>query len=934
MNLRDLRLRLRALVAPRQVERDLDDELAFHVERQTKKYVEAGIDAVEARRRTLAHFGSVPLAADECRDARGTGFIDDLVRDVIYACRGFRRAPLSALAIVLTIAVGLGLVACVFTLYDASFLGNAIARPDELFVVRRPPTPGARVWIPFTRPQYESLRRDTRVFSDVLAATDTTLDARIDGRAGTCRLVTGNYFQVLGVRPTLGRALTPDDDRGAGGAVVVLSDRGWHRLFAGDPTVVGRTSLVNDARYAVVGVMPADFREFDVVDCWAPLSLLDTFNPATAGGQKAPIDPRIFYRLEVIGRLAPGLSREAATAALTAWVAANPDITPPSWNPDARKSISLLSIADASRVMTAISGLLLFVPLFFAFGLVLVIGCANVANLLLARGVARQREIGIRLSLGASRRRVIRQLLTECLLLAFAAAVGGFIVSRLILAGAVQILATTLPPDLTDRFALAVPAADWRVVVFMLSGAIVSTVLFGLGPALRATRSDLTRTARGDTTTDLRPARARNALIVVQVTASALLLITSIVFLRSALAAEAADPGVRTSDTLMASIADESRRVDVVRAASTDPVVAGLAASWPDALHAMAPLGITLSAPAEGRPASMRAVGAARRADSRAVEPVAFKFVSPEYFALLDIDVLQGRTFTPQEHTLDARVAVVSESTARRLWPKGDALGQVVHLERHISGIGPDAHPNSVNGDFSIVGVVRDVGASFAPIVTMQHGIDLFEMPGPAVYVPVGLDTAGTWLTLRVRGDPDQAREHLTRALTSIDPTMGHIETTKAVARTKAYVLWIAFWTTVLLGALALGLAASGLVGVLSYVVAQRTREIGVRKALGATTADVVRLVLTQSARPVVMGLVIGGGLAIVLARLLMATPLAAISAPMGAVPLRLDDIVRVLDPVAYVASLLCIIAACLPAAFVPALRAARVDPLQSLREE
>jgi ABC-type antimicrobial peptide transport system permease subunit len=202
------------------------------------------------------------------------------------------------------------------------------------------------------------------------------------------------------------------------------------------------------------------------------------------------------------------------------------------------------------------------------------------------------------------------------------------------------------------------------------------------------------------------------------------------------------------------------------------------------------------------------------------------------------------------------------------------------------------------------------------------------------VYVPVGLDTAGTWLTLRVRGDPDQAREHLTRALTSIDPTMGHIETTKAVARTKAYVLWIAFWTTVLLGALALGLAASGLVGVLSYVVAQRTREIGVRKALGATTADVVRLVLTQSARPVVMGLVIGGGLAIVLARLLMATPLAAISAPMGAVPLRLDDIVRVLDPVAYVASLLCIIAACLPAAFVPALRAARVDPLQSLREE
>jgi predicted permease len=929
MNLRDLRLRLRALVAPRAVERDLDDELAFHVERQTKKYVDEGIDPVEARRRALAQFGSVPLAADECRDARGTGFIDDLVRDVTYACRGFRRAPLSALAIVLTIAVGLGLVACVFTLYDASFLGNAIARPAELFVVRRPPTPGAKVWMPFTQPEYEALRRDTHVFSGVLAETGGTVDARINGRTATCRLVTGNYFQVLGVRPALGRPLTVDDDQAAGGAVMVLSDRGWRRLFAGDPAVVGRTAVVNGAPSAVVGVMPVDFRGFDFVDCWAPLSLLGEFRRAAAGDEKAPIDPNT--RLEVIGRLAPGVSREVATSALTAWVAGNPEIEPFRNFP---KTISLTSIAEASRVMSALSGLLLFVPLFFAFGLVLVIGCANVANLLLARGVARQHEIGIRLSLGASRRRIIRQLLTESLLLALAAAVGGFIVSRAILAGAVQLLATTLPPDIADQFALAAPAVNWRVAVFMVSGAIVSTVLFGLGPSLRATRAELTRTARGDTTTDLRPARARNALIVVQVAASALLLVTSIVFLRSALAAEDVDPGIRTSDTLMVSIADESRRADVVRAAEADPVVAGVAASWPDALRAMGVVGIDLSTRTAGGSATGADGGVRRVGDARAIEVVTYKFASPEYFALLDVGVLKGRTFTRQEDALDARVAVVSDSTARRLWPRGDAVGQVVHIELTISGAGPEAHPRSVDGDFTIVGVVRDVGASFAPIVSRQHGLDLFEMPGPAVYLPVGLDTAGTSLTMRVRGDPAQAREHLTRALTEIDPTMGRIETTKAMARTQAYALWIAFWTTVLLGTLALGLAASGLVGVLSYVVAQRTKEIGVRKALGATTGDVVRLVLVQSSRPVVMGLVIGGGLAIVLARLLMATPLAAISAPLGATALQLNDIVRVFDPVAYAASLLCIIAACLPAALVPALRAARVDPLQSLREE
>jgi predicted permease len=856
------------------------------------------------------------------RNVRGTSVVDDLVRDVTYACRGFRRAPLSALAIVVTIAIGLGLVACAFTLYDASFLGTAITRPSELFVVRRPPTPGARVWIPFTRSQYEALRRETRVFSDVLAQTEDTVDARISGRTAACGLVTGNYFQVLGVRPSLGRALTLDDAQGAAGAVMVLSDRGWRRLFGGDPAVVGRTSVVNGAQYAVVGVMPADFRGFDVVDCWAPLSRLGDFHRVGANGRPAAIDPST--QLNVIGRLAPGVSSAAATAALTAWVVGSPDVPPVA---NAPKSIALHSIADASRVMDAVSALLLFVPLFFAFGVVLVIGCANVANLLLARGVARQREIAIRLSLGASRRRVIRQLLTECLLLALAAAVGGLLVSRVILVAAVQVLATTLPADVADRFALAAPDVDWRVVVFMLSGALVSTVLFGLGPALRATRPDLTRTTRGDATSDARPARMRNALIVLQVAASALLLITASVFLRGALAAEADDAGIRTRDTLMVSIGDESRRADIVRAALADPVVAGLAASWPDALRATGAARIGPSAPATAQPADRTHAGA-----TRALVP--YKFVSPEYFALLDVDVLQGRTFAPREHTLDASVAVVSDGAARRLWPAGHAVGQVVHI---VAGILPaDAvpHPNYVDGEFTIVGVVRDVGPSFAPVVTMRHGIDVFEMPGPAVYLPVGIDTAGTSLTLRVRGDPDQAREHFARALADIDPTMGRIETTKAAARTKAYALWIAFWTTVLLGTLALGLAASGLVGVLSYVVAQRTKEIGVRKALGATTGDVVRLVLVQSARPVVMGLVIGGGLAILLARVLMATPLAAISAPTGAVPLRLDDIVHVFDPVAYSASLLCILAVCLPAALVPALRAARVDPLRSLREE
>jgi len=298
MTLRDLFLRLRALATPRRVERELDDELAFHIERETQKHLATGLSPANARARALARFGSVPLFADQCRDARGIGFVDDMTRDIPYALRTFRRAPLAALTIVATVALGLGLVTAVFAIYDVVLLRtDAVQSPGELFAVwMGQGTEGdSDPTVVFTRRDYEAMRRETGVFTDAVAINASA--ARVEGRLTRADLVTGNFFQVLGVLPSLGRALLPDDE-GAGRPVIVLSHAGWRKLFQGDGTVIGRRMAINGAPYEIVGVMPDGFRGLAIMppDYWAPLSLAEQF-PNNAGGRTDET------AVEVVGRL-------------------------------------------------------------------------------------------------------------------------------------------------------------------------------------------------------------------------------------------------------------------------------------------------------------------------------------------------------------------------------------------------------------------------------------------------------------------------------------------------------------------------------------------------------------------------------------------------------------------------------------------------------
>jgi hypothetical protein len=282
MNLRDLRLRARALLAPARVERELDAELSFHIERETQQLIAQGLSASEARTRALARFGSVPSAADECRDARGTAFVDATIRDVRYALRGFMRAPLVAVTIVSTVGLGLGLVAVAFTFLNTFlFRIDQVPNVHEMFAVERPRTAQGEP-VPFTRAQWDALRRETGVFTDAYAEM-SGIDFSVDGRTLLFTLTTGNFFQVVGVKAALGRTLTPaDDEPSAGRPVMVLSDRGWERLFARDPAVLGRAVAVRGVSYEIVGVMPKAFRGLSVIppDYWVPLSMLGHLRPS------------------------------------------------------------------------------------------------------------------------------------------------------------------------------------------------------------------------------------------------------------------------------------------------------------------------------------------------------------------------------------------------------------------------------------------------------------------------------------------------------------------------------------------------------------------------------------------------------------------------------------------------------------------------------
>jgi putative ABC transport system permease protein len=877
---RELWLRMKGAFGLGPPDRELEEELAFHRDMLEESYRARGLDAGAARRAARLAFGSETQLAEAWRDQRGLVFVDALRQDIRYAIRTLKRSPGFTVAALLTLTLGIGANTAIFTIVNAVLLRPLpYVDPDRLVVAGdraadgSPSGVGLATMIDF---------RDRSHSFDQLAMLRLwmpTLLTETDAEQLPAARVSWNYFAVLGVRPALGRDFTAADDREDGWRVVVLSDRLWRRRFGADPAILGRTIALNDQSFRVVGVMPASFEALDsqryfstAAEVWAPI-----------GNDQA--ECRIRCRpILGIGRLRPDVHPDAAAAELNG-IRQQLRVERP--DDYAAGSVSVVGMLDAvtGRARTA-----LFV-LMAAVVFVLLIACANVANLLLARGVARERELALRVALGASRARIYRQLLTESLLLGAGGAAAGLAVAIAGIRSLTSIAPVTLPR-------LEHAGIDARVLAFTAAVTVATTVLFGVLPAWQGSGRHNGMTVGGRATA--RGARARAVLVVADLALAVALLTGAGLMMRTVAALTRVDRGFDADRILSFHFALTGRQFDndaklvafqqrAIERLKGLPGVAGVAlAGQIPFLRAGAGVGDCWRFHAAGR---MQA----NPADDPCIEHYS---VTPDYFRILGIPVLSGQVFTDEDTAASRRVVVVSASTAARVWGGADPIGAQVRL-------------GTSQAWRTVVGVVGDV-----------HADDLTAPIDPAMYTPETQITSAylTAVVTSANDDPASLGNAVRGALRELDPTVPVYDIATLSSLVDKASAQRAFVARLLTGfaAVAVFLAALGLYGVVSYGVSQRTRELGVRVALGATVSDVVRLVLAGGLRLVAVGVAVGLAAA------------AASTHLLGALIFGVGP----LDPMSFAGAALMLGIVALIAHWVPVRRALRIDPARALRAE
>ena len=866
--------------------RELAEELESHLQMNIDDNLRSGMSAGEARRQALIKLGGMEPTKENYRARAGLPGLETLMHDFRYGLRMLGKSPGFTAAAVLTLALGIGANSTVFSWINATLLNPipGLARGSQVVAVER------GLDNPLSYPDFVDLRDRSRSFQGVTGFALWPMGLTGNGKPqqiwGT--LVTANYFDVLGVKPVLGRGFLPSEGKARNGApVAVISYRLWQNRYGGEPSIVGRIIHIDMHPFTVVGVAPRAFQGSYTglrAELWAPVMMAPQLMPQLISGDDY-LTTRTDTWLNALGRLRPGVGREPAQAELTTLFQ---EIA--RQFPDSHKGANRITVDPLWRSPTGTNRFLssLLPMLLGLAGVVLLLACANIANLLLERGVSRQRELAIRLSLGASRSRLVRQLLMESLILSLAGGALALLITLWTAASFMDFVpASGLPVWLSA-------SVDGRVLLVTLGISVITALLFGILPALRASSMNpvnVLKDESGSVAGGRRKAWLSSGLAVAQIALSLVLLISAALFVRSFLAANRFNPGFNPRHVLLESydlFASGYRQAD-------GDVFNGQALRNVEALP-----GVKSAALADWVP-----LGYSNNTDDFVPEGyvpgkhedinAGMNHVSPGYFRTIEIPLERGRDFTRRDAANSQPVVIINQALAARYWPHQDAIGKRMKVEAKWA---------------VVVGVARN---------TDYYGLN--ETPQPFLYLPLSqFYSSRVILHVRTTGNPlglAAAVEQVIHQLNAGMPVFS-VDTLEALTQAASSGQRLAGALAGVFGLIALVLAALGIYGVIAYSARQRTHEIGIRMALGARPDDVLRMVLGQGARLALIGVVIGLAASLAVTRLTSGI-LFGVSAT---------------DPFTFVGVAILLAAVALVACYIPARRAMRVEPTVALRCE
>jgi predicted permease len=921
----DLLIRLRALFQRKAVESELDEELRFHFDHQVEKFVESGLPHAEARRRARLVFGGSDQIKEECREARGIHFLETCAQDIRYGIRMLYRNLAFTMVAVLTLALGIGVNVAVFTAYKAFFNKSLDARDPGRMVNLAMVLHSGDTKSSFSYPDYEAYRDRLHSFNGLIAESRGKLLALSDAGVGasqgrssdgslagllvfdtsnkelaSARIVSENYFSVLGVAPLRGRTFGEVSELAAA-PEVLISENYWQKRFGGNPAVLGQTIRLSGIAFTIVGITPHDFAgtDFDAPAFWLPISLEPLLQP-----DRHLLSDREDYCCRLFARLAPGASMDQAQAEMALLGGHLSTLHDPHSDWSKPASAFLWPGSPFPLPLNRIAAGLRYAVLLimFAVGMVLIIACANVASLQLARSTSRQNELSMRLSLGASRRRIIRQLLTESALLGLIAGVVALLLSWILTKGLATMAAKAIPAKYGTLIFHVTP--DLGILAYVFAISLAAGILFGLAPALESSRSALPSALKANAATSpLRRRRLHDVFIAAQVAVALALMISASMLIHSSIRTLKVDTGYDVRHIVDLEIPDDSKYTAERKGALVRELRARLAA-----LPGVAAV-TSADPPVFGyRQAAVSLNGEIPSSKSKRTL-LDYTYVEANYFPTLGIPLLFGRNFPAQAGPPEPLV-ILSESAAKELWPGQNPIGcslrlgteGLFHRNKEVLPDGPV---------YQVIGIAGDTrGATF-------DGSD-----SKLVYLRLPEDRLQERsILIRTQSDPKQVMPAIFPLISSLDPDLVVKSYTlgEAVRQTAPFFL-PSFAAAIAspIGLIGLLLAATGIYGTVSYIVVLRTREVGVRMVLGAQKRAILGLMLQQCMRPVLAGLLAGMFLALGASYLLR-----------GAL-----HGLRSVDGISFVGVSFFFLAIALLGAYLPSRRAMRVDPVVALRYE